>query len=202
MTLKTGEILSHVAEVLMSKANGELSPMRQSFESAVTRASLSDAQIQTVLEYASASAQNLNKTGPSLMWHLFKDGIAKCASSVPGHAPVSKTAVQDFIIFSNWTTQNYRMMMNLDDDQTAPKIFSRASSVSEFEVFLAYLEKTIIPELKKAYRAEHKITPKALETEISLREQELLEKNIPGSEIIKPIPKPKWAEIKSPDATL
>ncbi len=196
MSIKTGDILLHVADILMSKANGDLSPMRRSFQEVASKQNISAPQMQTVLKYASSTGQNIEKEDISLLWHLFKDGISKCVSSVTDFAPVSKIAVKDFIIFSNWTHKNYSMMMNLDGEKSAPKIFSRASSVSDFQTFLSYLNQTIVPALKKAYCAEHKIGPKAFDLEIATREQEILEQNIPGSEIIKPIPVQEWANAR------
>lgn len=62
--------------------------------------------------------------------------------------PVGDEACMDMIIYTRWAAHNFPMIMNVSLPKETPKLLCRVSDVSEFPVFLAYMEQ-IIPALEK-----------------------------------------------------
>ena len=98
----------------------------------------------------------------------------------------------DMIIYTRWAAHNFPMIMNVSLPKETPKLLCRVSDVSEFPVFLAYMEQKIVPALEKHLCHAQGIGIDALNARIKAREKDIISENARGVDVIKPIPASKW----------
>jgi hypothetical protein len=190
LVLGADEILSHVSQIL-SKGTSGLAPLRTSFMEVAEGRRFSSPEFKTLIAHANKTGlTNIDNNATSL-WHLFKDPLGKRAI-VSDLEPVGDEICMDMIIYTRWAAHNFPMIMNVSLPKETPNLLCRASDVSEFSVFLAYMDQKIVPALERHLCHAQGIGPDALNAQVKAREKEILSENARGVDVIKPIPTSKW----------
>lgn len=193
-TFITEDILTHLHGILSKTVSA--SGLKSSFQEIAEGKNFTKQQLGLLLRHASVTAFGDIDHRCVSLWTVFKDGLVKRVSFSQHENDLKETAM-DIIIFSKWANENYPMIMGFQKSENAPNIFSRAADVSNFKTFLSYLEKEIVPALKKSLCHENGLSGKDLECALSAREKAMLESTMEGVEILKPIPFKKWEKASS-----
>lgn len=180
--------MDHLCEIT-GVMRSELSPVGKSFLDACGDTKVSVSQAEVLYHRASLSGKEL--IGPRLSdtRHFFADGIAKSVSGFESKTePARLKNLMDALIFARWDAQNFETMFSKEIPDSALKYPASRRGLKTYEQALAYMTHSVEPVIVARLCEGFGIDKPALDSVLEQREFELLDSELKGLEVLRPLP--------------
>lgn len=182
------EIVDHLRSLVSNDKRGEFSIVRQGFQELVGHRVFTNSQMRTIFRHASDNARLGIDGSLSQTWLLFRDGLAQSMMSYTQPTPEqSLTPLLNAIVISRWNAENFPKLLDFEVPEKVPSYPASMQQLFDFRLVPAYIDRSVIPELKLAMAEHFGIEATALEEMVAAREKALIEGRVHGYDALMPI---------------
>lgn len=181
-------IVEHLRGLVFNDKRGQKSILRQGFEQLAGERIFTRPQMRALFNNASETGRSEIDGSVLKMWHFFHDGLSKMTMAYDvREADHTIESIFNSMVISKWNAQNFPKILEYADIGEAPAYPATLDQLSDFRVVPAYIDRSVMPILKRALADQLGVDLKAVETRAIEREAEFLRDGVPGYEALKPM---------------